>query len=527
MPQETLSETLPTSQEKTSAAAFDSAEYVSDALDKHEVIDKEGITRPAYTINGHEVVFRTRQESPVYEDSEVIVPGGKSVYPLERKTWNDAAEDYKMTDESAVREYVDSHQADAPRIVVTNTPEGMLAAAALLTESDDDRKQLQELSAAFAAGKSWTELQKEVVDTMLAAVSVDDQGKLKANLDMEGWPLALAALSGDTMARLMIDTKREGLVEAERERASDPNMSEKAAAWQAEHGFEGSEPIPLEQLALVHSTSYDIQHDEDGNLILRTAGQQRDDRYPRASLHFTLNSRVGDVMGNGQQQKWADANKLIVANFKDVIDASHTLPNRMAGMDTWFMLNPGEALKLPGALVVEQVEKTPNDKVIEETETGVQYVLKDTYTDEENDLLYGLSLNYGVGGAKDIALRMAMERAGVPIDLMDYPSSDGHGMRTPQLGSRVDATATSLGLPSGKHFETPEAYMEDEAYRDMPKRLGKLAIDPGGLRYKYMSAYSRAAIEARRQTLANGYYPARPNVIDEVYASRYKDVSGI
>ncbi len=232
-------------------------------------------------------------------------------------------------------------------------------------------------------------------------------------------------------------------------------------------------------------------------------------------------------MGNGQQQTWADANKLIVANFKHVIDASRKIPNRMAGMDTWFTLNPGETLTLPDALVVEQVEATPSGKVIEETETGVQFVLKDTSTDEDWYFLRDLSIKYGINGVKDIALCMAMERVGVPVDLMDGPSGDGHGMRSHVLDSRVNATATSLGLPSGKHFETPEAYMENQAYFNMPKMLGKLAVDPYYLQVEFMSSYSDAAIEARRQALASGFYPARPNVVDEAWMAKYGNDTGV
>lgn len=527
MPQKNLSETISTTLEKTYPAEFDSFEYVKDTLQKHDVVDTEGISRPAYIINGHEVVFRTRQESPIYADTDVVVPGGAFVYPLEREVWDEATDSDKMTDESAVRAYVDAHQNDAPRIVVTNTPEGMLSAAALLVESEEERTHLQELATAFAKGDTWTEAQKKALDTMLAAISVDDQRSLQDSLNMDGWPLALAALSGDTMAQLMTDTKREGLIEAERERASDPDAVEKTAAWQAENGFEASEPIPLEQLALVHSTSYDIQRDQDGNIILRTAGQHRDDKFPRASLHFTLNSRVGDVVSNGEQQNWADTNKMIVANFKDTIDASRTLPNRMAGMDTWFTLSPGEALKLPGALVVEQVEQTKSGKVIEETDTGVQFVVKDEYTLEESDFLRELSRTYMATGPKDLALRIAMERVGAPVELMDRSSSDGHGMFSRVIGGRVNATATSLGLPSGKHFQTPEANMEANAFRNMPKMLGKQALGRYQLEVEYMSAYSDTAIEARRQALAGGFYPARPNVADEAEAWRYESSEGI
>lgn len=504
-----------------------SAEFVAEALLARDVVDTEGVSRPAYTINGHEVVFRTRQESPTFDDSDVMVPGGESVYPVEHQAWDETTGEYSKTDESAVRAYVDTHQEVADRMVVTNTPEGILLAAALLAESTDEQARLQDLAESFSTGRSWTDDQREALDTILAAVSVNDKGEVGPYLDMSGWALALAALSGNTEAKQIVDAKRAGLVESERVRASDPTRAERLAAFQAERGIEASEPIPLEQLALVHSTSYEIQRDEDGSIILRSAGQQREDKLPRASLHFTLNSRVGSVIENGTQHDWDNSNKLIVANLKKAVDESRTLPNRMAGMDTWFTLNPGEALKLPGALLVERVEATPSGEVVEVTDSGVLYVEKDDYTTEEKQLLYELGVKYKTSGAMDVALRIAMERVGVPVELMDNPSDDGHGMFSNEIGSRVDATATMLGLPGGKHFESPEAHMESEAFYNMPRMLGKLALGSYELETEFMNSHPNASLEARRQTLASGYYPARPNVsnIEDATLSQSSDES--
>ena len=484
--------------------------FVLEKLQKHDTIDKDGIVRPAFVINGREVVFRTRQEAPLYDDVDVMVPGGAHVYPVERQAYDPQIGESRQTDESTVRSYIDSHSAEADRMVVTNSSEGMLVAAALLVESNEDSQRMMELADTFAEGKTWTEAQKDAVDTMLAAISVNDQNEISQYLNMDGWALALAALSGDQEAKAMVTKKREVLIEAERERASDPGAVEEMASRLTERGIELSEPIPLDQLALVHSTSYDIQRDETGAIVLRSAGQQRSDKLPRASLHFTLNSKVGDVTGNLETQTWSDTNKIIVANFKKVVDANHKLPNVMAGMDTWFTLNPGEATRLPDALVVEQVDQTPSGRVIEITDTGVQYLLKESYTAEDRELIRQLSRKYQANDVADIALRAAMSRQGVPVELMDYSSSDGHSMYSHEIDGRVNATAAALGVPSGKHFDTPEANMERDVYTS-----ATIYNNPKDGNGEWYFNRAHASIEARRQTLASGFFPAVPLPEDE------------
>ncbi len=492
---------------------IDTARFMAEVLQRRETIDKDGIMRPAYTIGGREVVFRTRQETPTYEDSTVIVPGGEHVMPLPQESWDDETMDYVKDDMSSIEEYVQNHQEGAPRIVVTNTPEGMLATAALLAPNEEDRIRLKALEEKFTAGKTWDQDQKDIIDTMLAAVSVDDTGEMRSIVDVEGWAVALAALSGDSYAEAIVAKRRVVLIANEAARSSDPTRPDKMIAYREKNGLSEVEPVPIEQIALVHSTQYDVQRDAAGNIVLRTAGQHREDKYPRASLHFTLNSRVGDVYAMGEKQEWGDHQRIIVANFKEVIDSAHTLPNRMDGVDTWFTINPGQELALPGALVVEPVEETPSGALVEQTESGVLF--NSSGSGEWTSELRDLADTYGTYSPKELALRIAMGRVGVPADLMDFASGDGHGMFSHELAIRMRMTASSLGLPSGKHFETPEANMEINAHINLRNLAGKLNYAGYQWESENMTAYPGTAIEARRQALASGHYPARPNALTD------------
>lgn len=502
---------------------FNTAEYVREHLNRRDFLDNEGIARPVYVIQGREVAFRNRQEAPTYDDTDVNVVGGSWVYPLEKSVWNDKTASYETVDGRATKDYVDTHQkVDAPRLMVTNTPEGMLTAAAALVESEEESKRLLDLAHSFAGRKEWTDDHRDVLDTMLAAVSVDDEGNILDNLNLEGWPVALAALSGDSFAKEAITNKRQALAEAEKQRAADPAKFEQYLEHARQYEKE-LEPIPLDQLAFVHSTSYDVERNEDGNVVLRTAGQLRDDGFARATLHGTLNSQVGDVYAGGEKHEWSDENKLIVANLKAMIDANQKMPNRMDGIDTEFTLNPGEELVLPSALVVERVAELESGAVIEETDSGVKYIAKSEYSADEMRQLSKLSEKYGVSEPKELALRVAMARVGVPVELMDQPSSDGHGMYSHKIGERISATAAGYGLALGKHFETPEDRAESEAFFNHSRIVGKIALhNEVSLETEGMGTYSQAAIEARRQTLANGLFPARAHV-SETEAAAYDE----
>lgn len=154
---------------------------------------------------------------------------------------------------------------------------------------------------------------------MLAAASVGDDGSVEENADvnLEGWPLVLSALSGDEVARGAVDFKLDALLLDERARSERQSKAgDENASSILEFGDKEVEPIPLEQIAMIHSTPYDIVRDDDGDVVLHPTGHFRDGNIPvsRASLHLTLNSRV---YSHAQAQgAWGSKDKLIVASTK-------------------------------------------------------------------------------------------------------------------------------------------------------------------------------------------------------------------
>lgn len=531
-----MSETFPNPQKTLELSPvpppIDAEQYIQDVLQPTEVIDNNNVTRSKYHINGRNVVFRTRQEAPLYEGVDVTVPGGELVLPIESETL--AKKEVEVmgtaTDTIAITNYVKDAQVDNKEniLVVTNTPEGLLAAANILTTEPELRSQ----QAALLDNKENTDHENgqflAVTDVILAAISIDKSGQLLEQVDVNGWATALAALSGDSQAKQIVDQKLEALYADERHRHAtriqqghtDIDEGDASLLRQNEiqrdaglRELESYEPVPLSELALIHSTSYGVTKDSEGTVVLQTAGDLRDDKLPRASLHFTLNSRV--YPHAQAQDSWGQNDIMIVANAKKTIDASKRLPHKLDGIDTWFTLNPDEQLKLPDAVIVEPAQDLRDGLLFELSESNIRFSLKESYSEEEKTTIMNEAAKYNVAGSgelaetvKEIALRKAMEQVGIPINLMDSPSQNGHGMTSDKLARRIYRTASQLGLPSGKHFETPEYLMERDAYNSFPGLSGK--IDSFWSMSEQMSAYPNAAIEARRRALASGYYAARP-----------------
>jgi|GEM_PF-3826080 len=105
-------------------------------------------------------------------------------------------------------------------------------------------------------------------------------------------------------------------------------------------------PISKDELVLVHATLFEPKFDESGAALIHTRGDTQG--YPRATLHFTLNHKVvGHMQGN-----WDEAGYTIVAPFNPAVQANG-LPANLCGIDTWWNQNPGEPVRLPGAILVK------------------------------------------------------------------------------------------------------------------------------------------------------------------------------
>lgn len=512
---------------------FETARYVTEILHRDETKrDIHGLIRPRFRIGGRTVVFRNRQEAVGFPGESVSVAGSELTPPL------DLSLDEEMPDRrmEKVRRFKKAsaynsaralEKVDAPEniLAVTNTPEGLLAAALSLDIPSERRRVLTDMLRTASAGDYANPGMADLIDGVLGAVTINDDSKALEYFDTDGYAVALAALCGDDAAQESLMRKREALRQCEEKRKEA--VAQEAAAWGERLEREGVEPVPLDQLCLVHSTAYEVERDENGTVVLAPGGQKDSPhKFPRASLHFTLNSRV---YAHAQAQAgWGERHSLIVAPLQKAIEASGQMPEVLDGVDTWFVCNPGQAIKLPEAVVIRP--QSVGDSLLEESDGELKFLAKETYTEnqrrEVRSLLtqYGLADDYTIEGMspadqlKEIALHRAMAHLGVPAAVRDIPSSDGHGMRDSRLARRIYRTAAELGLRSGTHFNHPESRQELE--------FNSFMHDASNYKkqYKYLPhtmptrvGADGAALGAVRQAFVNGYLDANPPTRDEIH----------
>lgn len=513
---ETLSETYSEGQQ---ASQVDENEHYSDLsvesyltneLQEVKSEDTLGIERPVFSIGDRDVVFRTRQQQVEYSGKDVYLPGNDSIKPIVFEF--DQKNQDRMASLSSVGRYVEANQEDGPNktMVVTNTPEGILQAASELTKDEAVATEYREMIDSLEKGKV-SEKELLVMDVILASVLVgDDMGIDKAfpgsskMHNMKGFAVALAALSGDEKAKAILEPRVEALVGHDRSR-----LLEVMSRDSIEH-----EAVPLDKLALVHTTKYDIERNDTGDVVLSSLGNKRDDRFPRASLHFTLNSRVAShAMA---PESWGVSDTMIVANAKKAIEASKRLPESLNVVDSWFMLNPGENLTLPDAVLVKP--DTNNEgayedgAVIANTDGEVNFIEKPDYTPAEEEWLKKEAGSLGLGDydgvvdsnfVKEIALRKAMLSVGVPSELMDLPSHDGTEASSSRLSAMVGSATNGLPASPKSHYLTPEARLEQGVASSF--NSSALEASSGGVNDNVI--VHGLPLEAKRQALYGGYYP--------------------
>jgi len=153
--------------------------------------------------------------------------------------------------------------------------------------------------------------------------------------------LVARALCGDDAA--VADVKQALAVMT----AHDQYLGEQLAIRNRSETLMRNDPASIdpERLVLVHATSFEPQRGTDGSVELRTRFDTTG--YARASLHFTLNHRVVSHM-YGQ---WDGSGYVVVAPYAGA-QGRNGDPANLLGVDTWWQCNPGEAVALPGAVVV-------------------------------------------------------------------------------------------------------------------------------------------------------------------------------
>ncbi|HJM04465.1 MAG TPA: hypothetical protein QF549_02415 [Candidatus Saccharimonadaceae bacterium] len=443
--------------------------------------DKNGLVRPTFRIEGEQVAFYSQDDEMLMHD--------------------------------------DSERTETP---VVASPLGLTEAAIHLCNLPEDSRAYK-LHESLVT-EDYNEDVLRFLDEINAAVSYDEQdGRLKSEVDEGGFAFVLAALEGDESAQAVIDARLAKLREA-------------YAAAQSE-GIEPADPERrkaaeelLQNLALVRASNHAVVRDEHGILKLSPTGDYRrkntaiPDRYPRATIHFTLNGEVTEQPLIGS---WGEAKTLIVANLAKTA-ADNRLPSTLNTVDTSFDLNPGENLELKGAVLI--VDADDIEGVYEHQGDDIRYKRSEHYTDEER-----LSFGELVGKAphvvealsdadiakklRSFALEQALLQVGVTtgaIGIEGSSSADG------KFDRAVREAGRALGLDTDLHEHQANGRAEQRINQEKEYLRGDIAR-----KYTHTLPAS-VSISAQRMYVANGYLAPGSHLPEaELQAIREEDGDGL
>jgi hypothetical protein len=489
--------------------------YAANVLHTQEVVDAEGFTRPIYEIAGKHILFRSRQETPRIEGSTYTLVEGPGQEPLpvefdENFVPNKEKNEAKQAEFS---QYV-SESSNSPEsiLVSANTPEGILETAALL--NPEKASEYTNLATEMANGTYRPEA-IQLLDTVTACLYINDEGELGTvlpdgvrGLDIDAYALVTAAIAGDEKANQVVESRVEHFkrIFAEQRLGSITLSSTTYDEWIERRGGE-PEQIKAENIALVHSTAHVIERNENGEVVLQPSSQKRADKFPRATIHFTPNSQVTDHYAGS----WDSKNRLIVGNMQKMIDANGN-PSAMDSVDTYFSVNPGEVLVIPGASVIEGSSET--DSLITANDSLVTYKARadSDYSETDRHEIEQLAVRYGVrhnpeynhyaDTLREVALRQTMEQKGVDPAMM--ATAGAHYSDNQSFNDSFGRLRREIGvLSGGLHIYNTDSKIEKMARESIIGIDRNIRIDEG---FGYDNHLSLPAL---RQVTASGYWPAR------------------
>ena len=295
--------------------------------------------------------------------------------------------------------------------VVPVTPEGILSAALKMSP---DNKSIKSMLNNFKKNNiSDTEL--AFLDSIAASIGISKKGKELANINTDGYAMLLSALSGNKGAQSIVGAKTEAFHKII---AKNKQYSEIAAkGGSATKNIDDLDPS---QLTMIHSTKFPVMRDKYGNILLNAYGHHNlynpdvTKRVPRASLHLTAEDTV---KGDHLSGSWSNEETKIVTSLEDLIK-DNNLPYNLHGADTWWMLNPGQALKISNGvairtsknqmqyaadLVKRGIIKAGDEAPLVASDIAnkdVLQIFKESYTQKDRDFILKAMIENGRAGFK-------------------------------------------------------------------------------------------------------------------------------
>ena len=186
-----------------------------------------------------------------------------------------------------------------------------------------------------------------MVDNIAASISIDSNMKALNLENTDGFAMMLSSLAGNRRAKNIINKKTNVLQKIMNDRASSAKQKEmdELAEHQKQFGGYGDMADPS-TIPMIHTSKYPIVRDKDGNINLYPLGQFNP-KYARASVHFTEEAPVQSHLSG----TWDSSETKVVSPLSSMI-SDNGLPANLYPLDSWWMRNPGQSVKLSNASVI-------------------------------------------------------------------------------------------------------------------------------------------------------------------------------
>lgn len=316
-----------------------------------EFTDEDGAQRQLFTFenkkgNKIRVVFYTREELPfaqeIVKDKYAVVLGEPPKH-RDGSEWEEFLKDVKSTSDNKSPlnpsgfSLPDAIAADKILFLVENTPVHILDLAFYLGL---EGKEWREARQKAALDRIYTKEVISLIDDMVAGTAVGENGELRQRQNQEGEALAVLALLGDKDAKEILSGKRMVLEDSDKERLRRRQefYQQKLEALEKE-GVD----MPKGNVRVTQVTAYRPQVTERG-ILVRSSFDGTGGVMTRGTVHFTLGGEITSAYGGGG---WEDMPYVITGDLSKIREANGN-PLMINPVDTYFLVNPGQALLIPG-----------------------------------------------------------------------------------------------------------------------------------------------------------------------------------
>ena len=401
--------TFRTDQVSTIEVAQKEVQASKDVLEKlhpETVTDENDVQRTVYTFaNGKgvpvRVMFYSHEETPYAEQA---IKGRQAFIFGDKPTWR-SEKDWDQFVGKVATTTVGTRNVLNPSVVdksvyesnttylVENKLDKILDVAFSLGVQDEA---LRDLRQKLVQTNRFDDRSEEMLDQIIAAKMIDDNGSLKTKTDTEGEALLLLALQGDEAAQNILKTKLSKLRDLEQKNKED-NLNEKKRKFE-EIGNQDAKPLPLDKLIMVHLTKYSPEYNTAENTWdIQTTFDGTKGIVPRTTIHTSLNHSV--TPAGFSYGTWEDTPIAVISPMEKVIDKNGK-PAVLNTVDTIFEVSPGRRLQVPedGSVLIKPgitkdpgslFEKTSDNEIVYTTDVQPAHIdqLSQTFDKHDNSKL--------------------------------------------------------------------------------------------------------------------------------------------